>query len=279
MGSQSMVQPSKYIRVGMPIRASFITGEYEDDTYEWYDGVVQKITKRGKSYVDCNIQYDDGEVTKKQRFRDDCYSSDTKPREDVWKYGISSVNMLVDELWNERYKTKELVSLLRFQEKKNDIKPSCHALEDEEEYDSDEDSDEVSEYDPDYESDDESEDESEVFEHTEDEDDDENNDENNDEDTDKEHDDPDYEQESDAESDDSGEKCPCPCPCPCPCTKRTVAKVLLNPMMFSIIALYLSIRIMRFAAQNCHESPFHVSIKDRTITLVRNLFDRTSLVF
>lgn len=112
-----IVSPASYIRIGMPVKCAFISED--DDEYTWYDGVITKVCKRGSTYADCNVQYDDGDVSKKQRFRNADYKSETTPSEDSWKFGISSINMLVAELMNERAKTNDLSHLLHSYQEAN----------------------------------------------------------------------------------------------------------------------------------------------------------------
>lgn len=116
--SMFSVSPSSYLRIGMSVRCAFLSDD--DATMSWFDGVVTKVVKRGVSYADCNIQYDDGDRTTKQRFRNSDYHAETTPPSaDAWKFGVTSVNMLINELVNERSKTHDLTRLLHSYQEAN----------------------------------------------------------------------------------------------------------------------------------------------------------------
>jgi len=108
----NMVSPISYIRMGMNVKVAFIDTEVDEhDSYSWYDASVTKVVKRGKRFVLCALKFQDGE-TSRVRFYDDDYHPEGHPSEDKWKFGMTPMNTLVQELRTERNKTRDMKLLL-----------------------------------------------------------------------------------------------------------------------------------------------------------------------
>lgn len=101
-----MASLTKFIKKGFTIESKFVN--IDDDRMDWYKGVVTKVNKYGEDrfgcYVECNIQYDDGELVKNHRLYDTDYGDevwrfDTKYRELI-EHLFDTVN-LFEETFDE----------------------------------------------------------------------------------------------------------------------------------------------------------------------------------
>ena len=134
--------------MGMPMKVAFIdTDNEDDDSFSWYNATINKVIKRGKRYVLCSIKYDDAE-TSRVRFYDDDYWPEGTACAEKWKFGTTSMNLLVQELRAERDKTHELKLLLSCYQENNAEKQKGHDVFYNE--DDDPDSDDDDEDDEDY---------------------------------------------------------------------------------------------------------------------------------
>lgn len=105
----SLVSPVNYVRRGMSIK--YAVGN-ETDGFEWHMYYITKIAKRGKTFVECNI-LDDDQVSRTLKLRNNDFMTSVQPEMFGWKFETTPINVLVNELWEERKKTKDLLALLR----------------------------------------------------------------------------------------------------------------------------------------------------------------------
>lgn len=88
------IQPSTYIR-GQHVEAIFL----EDDKPKWYKGTVKSVDHYGEdnhgTYVECEVEYEDGEVLEDARFYDCDFENDESL--DSWRYS-SSLNDILETL-------------------------------------------------------------------------------------------------------------------------------------------------------------------------------------
>lgn len=90
------VKPSSFVTKGEKVEVLFMN---EDDNPSWYKGIVMEIHHSGEddygTYVECEVEYEDGEVIKDSRFYDcDFNNSDSL---DTWKFS-NMVTMLIESL-------------------------------------------------------------------------------------------------------------------------------------------------------------------------------------
>lgn len=119
-----------YVRQGIPLKLAFIEEDTDADdrTYIWYDAIVTKIIRRGQKYVDCSLEFCDDGARVRTVLRNNLYLPSSKPLEDSWKFGISSMNLLVEELKDEREKTRDMKALLESYQDAYCDGPGSHAL-------------------------------------------------------------------------------------------------------------------------------------------------------
>ena len=78
------IQPSTFVCPGEKIEAVFL----DDDKKKWYKGTVVKVNKYSEDkygrYVECKVEYEDGEVVDDARFYD-CDFNDSESS-DAWRF-------------------------------------------------------------------------------------------------------------------------------------------------------------------------------------------------
>ena len=89
-----MVNPSQFVQ-GQAIEVIFL----EDDKPRWYKGLVKGVDHYGEdnngTYVECKVEYEDGEVVDDARFYDCDYDNDESL--DSWRFS-SSMNDVLESL-------------------------------------------------------------------------------------------------------------------------------------------------------------------------------------
>jgi hypothetical protein len=88
------IQPSQFV-MGQPVEVVFL----EDDKPKWYKGLVQSVDHSGEdnngTYVECKVEYEDGEVVDDARFYDCDFENDESL--DSWRFA-SSLNDVLEAL-------------------------------------------------------------------------------------------------------------------------------------------------------------------------------------
>ena len=105
----SFVSPVNYVRRGMSIKRA---DGNEADGFRWHKYCITKVAKRSKTFVECHAM-DDDHVACNFRLRNVDFTTSVQPEMIGWKFDTTPMNVLINELWEERKKTKDLLALLR----------------------------------------------------------------------------------------------------------------------------------------------------------------------
>lgn len=101
------IQPSLFVKEGEKIEVVFLNEEEEPS---WYKGVVTKVDHYGKDnhgeYVECDVDYEDGETVTDTRFYDCDFNDETSL--DAWRFS-SSLTRVIETLDD----TKKEIEMLR----------------------------------------------------------------------------------------------------------------------------------------------------------------------
>ena len=110
--SQVDIHPVKFIKVGTELEVRFI--DSENDTYKWYGGIVSNVSSFGNDdnggFVECDIDYKDGECEKKARLYDKDFHNDNS--EDSWKF-VGTFSLLISFVLQNTEEVKNLQKELR----------------------------------------------------------------------------------------------------------------------------------------------------------------------
>ena len=126
------VKPSGFVQKNETVEVMFM----ENDVPRWYKGVVTDVNHRGKDayehYVECAVQYDDGEFVPDARFYDCDFNNPEST--DSWRFptSLTGVLTILD-------KTQKDILFLK---KKQDLQEEEDPDEDEEEEEDEEDEEE-----------------------------------------------------------------------------------------------------------------------------------------
>jgi hypothetical protein len=88
------IKPSKFV-VGQSVDVVFL----EDDKSKWYKGLVKNVNHYGEdnngTYVECKVEYEDGDIVDDARFYDCDFENDDSL--DSWRFS-SSLNDVLEAL-------------------------------------------------------------------------------------------------------------------------------------------------------------------------------------
>lgn len=113
------ISPSAYVKTGEYIKAIFLE---EDDTMKWYNGRISRVHRRDKdqdgAFVECNILYDDGELTRKARLYDKDFAASKSM--DAWRFASLSFTSLIQQLEEKCQENNELHDIIESYENDDD---------------------------------------------------------------------------------------------------------------------------------------------------------------
>lgn len=135
------VHPIRFIKNGTELEIQFIDAD-NYDTLKWYKGIVSNVVSFGNdengSFIECDIEYDDGEIEKRSRLYDKEFNNEGV---DSWKF-VGNITLLLSFLMQNNREISDLKK--DFYEKDKEIRSMIQDLfdsfKDEELDDSDSDS-------------------------------------------------------------------------------------------------------------------------------------------
>ena len=119
--SQIDVEPIRFIKIGKELEVRFFG--VDDDEYKWYKGVVSDIVSFGNDehggFIECDIDYEDGEKEKRTRLYNKDYNSESVQYVDTWRF-VGTISLLITYLMKN---TEEVKSLKKdFSEKDEEVR-------------------------------------------------------------------------------------------------------------------------------------------------------------
>ena len=94
------VQPNTFVKVGEKVEVVFLNS---DDVPSWYKGIIVRVDHHGKdshgNYVECDVDYEDGESVTDTRFYD-CDFNDENSL-DAWRFS-NSLTQVIEALDDTR---------------------------------------------------------------------------------------------------------------------------------------------------------------------------------
>ncbi len=138
MVQDSDVQPIRFIKNGAELEIKFVDAD-NNDTLKWYKGVVSNVISFGNDddggFIECDIDYDDGEVEKLKRLYDKDFNNENP---DSWRI-VGNITLLLSLLMKNSEELSDLKKTLydKDQEVRNIIQNFYEFFKDEDDSEDD----------------------------------------------------------------------------------------------------------------------------------------------